>query len=209
MHQPLHCESWFGDDFPNGDRGGNDFFVKLDRGGVRLHPIWDGLLGDAESPIIQWRYAQQLQTTYPRSSLPELETHTTPKSWSLESRKLAIEYGYLYGHLRGGTNIETAEPLPDGYITRAKSVAERRGALAGYRLCDEIQKYLVLGRTVPLLPDNTNIVAIALPKEIGTDLAPKYYDEDMTVTGKVVDVSMHSTIAILDLDQPYPTPIRR
>jgi hypothetical protein len=133
-----------------------------------------------------------------------LEAHTTPKSWSLESRKLAVECGYLYGHLRGGTNTETAEPLPDGYLTRAKSVAERRGALAGYRLCDEIQKYLILGRTVPLLPANTNTLAAALPKEIGTDLATKYYDEDMVVTGKVVNVNMHSTIAILDLDQSYP-----
>ena len=141
---------------------------------------------------------------YPRSSLSELETHTTPKSWSLESRKLAIEYGYLYGHLRGGTNGETAAPLPDGYLTRAKSVAERRGALAGYRLCDEIQKYLVLGRTVPLLPANTITIAVALPKEIGTDQATKYYDEDMVVTGKVVNVSMRSTIAILDLDERYP-----
>ncbi len=204
MHQPLHCESFYDDEFPNGDRGGNDFFVKLDRGSVRLHGVWDGLLGDAESPIIQWRYAQQLQVQFPRSSLPELTDHTTPKSWSLESRKLAVEYGYLYGHLRGGTNFESAEPLPDGYMTRAKSVAERRGALAGYRLCDEIQKYLVLDRTVPLLPANTVTVAVALPKEIGTDLATKYYDEDMVVTGKVVDVSVHSTIAILDLDQPYP-----
>ena len=25
MHQPLHCESFFGADYPNGDKGGNDF----------------------------------------------------------------------------------------------------------------------------------------------------------------------------------------
>ena len=29
MHQPLHCESFYSDDYPNGDRGGNDFYVKL------------------------------------------------------------------------------------------------------------------------------------------------------------------------------------
>ncbi|HXB61084.1 MAG TPA: hypothetical protein VNU95_16040, partial [Candidatus Acidoferrales bacterium] len=43
-----------------------------------------------------------------------------------------------------------------------------------------------------------------LPSEIGTAQAANYYDEDMVVTGKVVDVSMRSSIAILDLDQPYP-----
>jgi hypothetical protein len=211
MHQPLHCESFYDDEFPNGDRGGNDFYVKLnpgDQGGVRLHGIWDGLLGDAESPIIQWRYSHQLQMQFPRAALPELRRDATPTSWSMESRKQAIEFGYLYGHLKGGTNIVSAPALPDGYLDHAKSVAERRGALAGYRLADEIQKYLVLGRTVPLLPVNTNTMAVALPKEIGTALASKYYDEDMVVTGKVVAVSVRSTIAILDLDQPYPdTPL--
>lgn len=171
---------------------------------MRLHGIWDGLLGTAENPVIQWRYAYKIQVDYPRASLPELRSDTTPKSWSLESRKFAIEYGYLNGHLRGGTSFENAPPLPEGYLRNAKSVAERRGALAGYRLADEIQKYLVLGRTVPLLPPNTNTMAMALPKEIGTAQAAQYYDEDMVVTGKVVDVSVRSTIAILDLDQPYP-----
>ncbi len=204
MHQPLHCESFYDAQFPNGDRGGNDFYVKLEQGGVRLHGIWDGLLGDAESPAIQLRYARQIQGEYPRLFLPELREDTTPTSWSLESRKLAIEYGYLNGHLRGGTNMETAPLLPEGYLSKAKSVAERQGALAGYRLAYEIKKYLILGRTVPLLPPNTNTMAIALPKEIGTAQAAEYYDEDMVVTGKVVDVSVRSTIAILDLDQSYP-----
>jgi len=204
MHQPLHCESFFDDEFPNGDRGGNDFYVKVDRRGVRLHGIWDGLLGTVESPVIQWRYAYQVQVDYPRASLPELKKDTTPESWSLESRKQAIKYGYLNGHLKGGTNAETASPLPEGYLSKAKSVAERRAALAGYRLADEIQNYLVLGKTVPLLPPNTNTAAIALPEEIGTAQASEYYDEDMVVTGRVVDVSVRSTIAILDLDQSFP-----
>ncbi len=204
MHQPLHCESYFDADFPNGDRGGNDFYVKLGQQAVRLHPIWDGLLGEVESPITQWRLAGQIQAAYPRAALPELTRDTTPKSWSLESRKLAIRYGYLYGQLIDGTNMETARPLPEDYLTRAKAVAERQGALAGYRLCDEIEKYLVLGRTVPLLPANTNTMAVALPQEIGTAQAAEYYDEEMTVTGTVVQVSVRATIAILDLDQRYP-----
>lgn len=204
MHQPLHCESFFSDAYPNGDRGGNDFYVRLDQGGVRLHGIWDGLLGTSQNPVTRWRYAFKIQVDYPRASLPELRKDTTPKEWSLESRKLAIEYGYLNGHLKGSTNPESALPLPEGYLRAAEAVAERRGALAGYRLADEIQKYLLLGRTVPLLPPNTNTMAIALPQEIGTAQAAQYYDEDMVVTGKVVDVSVRSTIAILDLDHPYP-----
>jgi len=206
MHQPLHCESYFDDEFPNGDRGGNDFFVKLtpeDRG-VRLHGIWDGLLGTVENPVIQWQNSLKIDAEYSRASLPQLQEDTTPKSWSLESRRLAVRYGYLHGHLKGGTNFENALPLPDSYIQNAKEVAERQAALAGYRLADEIQEYLKLNQTVPLLPANTNTVAMALPKEIGTAQAPNYYDEEMVVTGKVVSVSVRSSIALLNLDQPYP-----
>jgi hypothetical protein len=204
MHQPLHCESFFDDQFPKGDRGGNDFYVRLEQGGVRLHGIWDGLLGDAESPVIQWRYALKLQADFPRTSLPELKKDTTPKSWSLESRKLAIEYGYLNGFLKGGSDSENAFPLPQSYLPNAKAVAERQGALAGYRLADEIKDYLKYVAEVPLLPPNTNTETAVLPAEIGTAQAANYYDEDMVVTGKVVDVSVHSSIAIMDLDQSYP-----
>lgn len=204
MHQPLHCESFFDAQFPNGDRGGNDFYVRLEQGGVRLHGIWDGLLGDAESPVIQWRYALKLQADFPRASLPELKKDTTPKSWSLESRKLAIEDGYLNGFLKGGSDSESALPLPESYLPNAKAVAERRGALAGYRLADEIKEYLKYVAEVPLLPPNTNTEAAALPAEIGTAQAANYYDEDMVVTGKVMEVSVRSSIAIMDLDQGYP-----
>jgi hypothetical protein len=204
MHQPLHCESFFDAEFPNGDRGGNDFYVKPEQQGVRLHGIWDGLLGTIENPAAQWRYSLKIEAEYPRAVLPELQRHTNPKSWSLESRRLAIKYGYLNGHLPASTNVEAALPLPEGYLKDAQAVAERRGAMAGYRLADEIQEYLKMVTTVPLLPPNTNTIFVALPKEIGTAQAANFYDEDMVVTGRVVDVSMHSTIAILDLDQPYP-----
>ena len=204
MHQPLHCESLYDAQFPNGDRGGNDFYVRVAQQGMRLHGIWDGLLGDAESPVIQWRYALKLQSDFPRVSLPELAKDKTPKSWSLESRKLAIEYGYLNGSLKGGSDSAGAFPLPESYLPNAKAVAERQGALAGYRLADEIKDYLKFVAEVPLLPPNTNTETAALPSEIGTAQAASYYDEDMVVTGKVVDVSMRSSIAILDLDQPYP-----
>jgi hypothetical protein len=204
MHQPLHCESFFDAQFPNGDRGGNDFYVRLAQGGVRLHGIWDGLLGDAESPVIQWRYSAKLQADFPRASLPELKKDTTPKSWSLESRQLAIEYGYLNGSLKGSSDSASAAPLPENYLSNAKAVADRRGALAGYRLADEIKDYLKLGITVPLLPPNTNTETEGLPAVIGTAQAASYYDEEMVVTGKVVGVSVRSSIALLNLDKAYP-----
>jgi len=202
IHQPLHCASLFTDAYPTGDRGGNEFYVKPADQAVRLHGIWDGLLGASPNTQMQWRYAIALGAKFPRASLAELASHPTPKDWSLESRDLAIEKGYLRGELKGGTNAETAVSLPADYIPAAKAVAERQCALAGYRLADAIQNYLKLGRTVPLLPENTNIVAQTATNKIGTAEADRYYDQTMTVTGRVVQVSVRPNITILSLDKP-------
>ena len=101
LHQPLHCESLFNDAYPHGDKGGNDFYVKPGQTGVRLHGLWDGLLGKSSNPRTQWNHAIELQGEFPSASLPELTNHTTPKAWSLESRELAIDNGYLRGNLKG------------------------------------------------------------------------------------------------------------
>ena len=204
MHQPLHCESFYSDIFPNGDRGGNDFHVRLPQGGARLHPIWDGLLGATPNLVLESRTASDFLENYPRTALPELTEDTTPGTWSLESRKLAIKYGYLRGDLKGSADAQDAPPLPENYIKIATVVAKKQAALAGYRLADEIQEYLKLGEAVPLLPPNTNTAAETIPNEIGADQAADYYYEDLVVTGKVVGVSVHSTIALLNLDKPYP-----
>ena len=205
IHQPLHCASLFTDAYPKGDRGGNDFYVRPAQSGVRLHGIWDGLLGSSSNPRTQWNYAIQIEAKYPETSLPQLTAHPTPKEWSLESRELAIEKGYLRGELKGSTNAESAPALPNGYTKSAKAVAERQAALAGYRLADEIQKYLKCGHVVAPLPENTNAASqTVLPKKIGTAEASKYYDETMMVTGKVVQVTVRPNVVMLNFDQPFP-----
>ena len=205
VHQPLHCESWFNAAYPNGDRGGNDFYVKPENLGVGLHGIWDGLLGSTLNPRLQWNTAIEFQAKFPRPALTELATHTTPQAWSLESRQLAIDLGYLRGNLPGGTSRETAPPLPADYLKNAKIVAEKQGALAGYRLADEILAHLKCAGPVPVLPENKFVAgSVNLPAKIGTAQAAKYYDETMVVTGKVVAVSQRPAITILDLDQAYP-----
>lgn len=205
VHQPLHCESWFNASYPNGDRGGNDFYVKPENTGVGLHGIWDGLIGSTLNPRLQWNTAIEIQSKFLRTALTELAAHTTPKAWSLESRQLAIDQGYLRGNLNGGKTRETAHYLPADYLKNAKAVAEKQVALAGYRLADDIQAHLKCAGPVPLLPENTFTAAKSdLPAKIGTAQAAKYYDESMVVTGKVVAVSQRPTITILDIDQAYP-----
>ncbi|HTE16838.1 MAG TPA: S1/P1 nuclease, partial [Armatimonadota bacterium] len=49
VHQPLHTVALFAPRFPQGDRGGNEFFIRTEEGArtLGLHALWDGiLLGD-------------------------------------------------------------------------------------------------------------------------------------------------------------------
>jgi hypothetical protein len=142
LHQPLHCSSLFNSAYPNGDKGGNYFFVRPAAQGISLHRVWDELLGTSGNLQNRRNYAIAIQSEHPRKSLKNLDTARTPKDWSLEGRNLAVENVYLRGKLKGGASRETAVDLPDGYTKAAKSVAERQAALAGYRLADELQKWV-------------------------------------------------------------------
>jgi S1/P1 Nuclease len=150
-HQPLHCATLVNSFYPapQGDRGGNGFFVKvLTTGSPRkLHSLWDGLLGtgtaaDARSTRSALNNAIRLQSIYPRATLPELQSHHSVKSWTKESRKIAIHDAYLDGTLPPGENAAHATTLPAGYTRHVKEIAEWRIALAGYRLADEIRRVI-------------------------------------------------------------------
>jgi hypothetical protein len=141
LHQPLHCASLFNNTYPTGDKGGNDFYVMPGTKGIKLHSLWDGLLGTSGKPQSHLNYAVEITSDHPRKSLKELGART-PKEWSLEGRSLAIEKVYLHGQLKGSTSEDTAPSLPDGYTKTAKAVAEKQAALAGYRLADSIKEYL-------------------------------------------------------------------
>jgi hypothetical protein len=142
LHQPLHCASLVDSEYPRGDKGGNDFFIKPEEREISLHSFWDGLLGTSGKSQTHWNYAVAIDAEHPRKSLKELKADKTAKDWSLEGRTLAIEKAYLRGDLKGGTSRETAVALPSGYAKEAKAVAEKQAALAGYRLADEIAKYV-------------------------------------------------------------------
>jgi hypothetical protein len=140
LHQPLHCSSFINETYPVGDKGGNDFYVKPGSRGIKLHSFWDGLLGTSTKPQSRLNYALEIQSEHPRKSLRELTGSKTVREWSLESRGLAIENGYLRGALKGSTSVEDAPSLPESYTGTAKNIAEKQAALAGYRLADEIRK---------------------------------------------------------------------
>ena len=137
-HQPLHCVALVTDLYPEGDRGGNLFFVRPTENseGINLHAFWDGLLGrsaDARNArnettrLLQQRKEERYEGKKDASMMEE---------WMLEGRELAIEYVYLRGTLPATDrdHREKAAILPADYAKNAKEIAEKRSVLAGYRL---------------------------------------------------------------------------
>ena len=142
LHQPLHCGELVSAEFPHGDKGGNDFWVKPGARAIKLHALWDGLLGTPGHARGEINAAVRLAAEYPTASLKSAARERSPNKWSLESRRLAIEKVYLSGKLRGGTNEESAIPLPAGYAKTGQAVAERQAAVAGARLAAAIKTWV-------------------------------------------------------------------
>ena len=141
--QPLHAATMISANNPKpaGDKGGNLFFINLGGNAINLHSYWDSLGGIGhEIPVLTAR-AADLEKKYPRDSLPELRAATDMRGWALESRLLAVSAVYRRGKLPGSDQPEAVLPaLPEDYASAARTLAERRLALAGYRLADELTR---------------------------------------------------------------------
>jgi hypothetical protein len=150
VHQPLHTTSLFTTAYPEGDRGGNLLFVRTKEGGlpVNLHALWDGLILGSENRGEARKEAARLlaQCEFARARLAELKETEFGKWAQAESLPLARQVVYQAGKLRGSTNPASAPVLPEGYLQKAKAVAERRLVLAGYRLADLLKETVAKAR---------------------------------------------------------------
>ncbi len=139
IHQPLHSSTYITAQFPQGDRGGNLFFVKAkeDAKGVNLHSFWDGLISGSPRFRETLNIATELRnrSDFKRVALRELHIHDI-EEWALKSFAVAREKAYLSGQLEGGTSKEEGALLPAGYPKTSKAVAERQLVLACYRMSD-------------------------------------------------------------------------
>jgi len=157
LHQPLHAAALYTKDSPEGDHGGNEFYVKWNRRAEKLHFLWDGVVGWDE-------FAGPMATPYgvvdlmvrdfqQRHAVTPQELNVTKiDDWAAESRDLADQEVYSYR----GTPLPTVfsfgsadqpnpadlPPLPQGYADRARGVAEKRVVVAGLRLVDKLKGVL-------------------------------------------------------------------
>jgi hypothetical protein len=150
LHQPLHAVALFSKAYPKGDQGGNLFWVGFDDRPVKLHAFWDSVLGETKDVKRISERATKLRKAkgLGRADFEKQLKDDTFRSWAEESAALAKSFAYQDGKLEGAKSKDkdhpptTAPALPKGYPTNAETEAEKRAALAGYRLADRLNTIL-------------------------------------------------------------------
>ncbi len=146
VHMPLHATTLFTEAYPDGDRGGNKFFVKVgpDGKGLNLHYLWDGLItGSTDFRDVKNLAAElRLRPEFARDELTELAEESFENWAKVESFELAKTVVHRNGTLKGGTGEFSAVELPADYTKTGKALAERRGVLAGYRIAEKLKAAL-------------------------------------------------------------------
>jgi S1/P1 nuclease len=114
---------------------------------LSLHQLWDELLTSSNNTRTLRNLAVNLINRFPRNELIELGTDE-PEAWAKESFEVATKIAYQNGALRGTPSgqrrdcreLRDAAVLPVGYVQIARKIADRRMALAGYRLANLLQR---------------------------------------------------------------------
>ena len=149
VHQPLHATNLYTVRWPQGDRGGNSFYIRATGSSqpINLHSFWDGLIIGSEDIRATMNRATVLRAARPSASLASQLALLTPVAWARdESLPLARRWAYLDGRFEGGVSRETAAVLPASYAGDAQRIAEERVTLAGYRLGALLAKAVIRTR---------------------------------------------------------------
>ena len=145
IHQPLHCAEFYSKKLPDGDRGGNNYkiYFKEENGDVlnNLHGLWDSALKlypnknfpyNVNAPKDIDMLMKLIMDDYPKNYFKSELKVLDPEQWEKESHELAI-----YAHQ---TPFD-AKPS-EAYLEQGTEIAEKRIALAGYRLAEILNDIL-------------------------------------------------------------------
>jgi hypothetical protein len=154
LHEPLHCASMVSDNHPTWDGLGGNYKVLDPRNNnaeTDLHRFWDGVIGVESSYENFARLADQISSNpdCKATTMPDYRRDKTPYSWVEEGLRIVENFAYAperlhYAHvedLRSGKISKSQIPaLKADYIREAEKIAQRRVALAGQRLADELKR---------------------------------------------------------------------
>ena len=134
IQQPLHCSDAFFASQPNGDAGGNGFYINGTWN--NLHSLWDsggGYLTDflsrplssASQTTLNNKVAA-IEADYPYT--PNVGTIPNPMDWAREGQGVAETVSYV--------GITLNSTPSSSYLNTAQTTTEQRMALGGHRLAD-------------------------------------------------------------------------
>lgn len=143
LHQPLHSVALVNQRYPQGDRGGNDFFIRptAQLPQTDLHTFWDHILGSSETVADAVVLAGQLMQQLPfNDALVTGDYH----AWINGAAQIALESVYQFRSPGGQLQPiqDQGAVLPADYEVRARRIAGRQVALAGYRLGQTLSQLL-------------------------------------------------------------------
>lgn len=141
-HQPLHGATQYSEDKPDGDQGGNLYFILVNGRIVNLHLYWDlglGLLGEFNVPyhpvttedLKTEKLAADWAAEFPPAYFKEQIQDINFENWTKTDLALAKDTVYR--------TPEYAAPS-EAYIAAGQKLIKERVVLAGYRLAYLIQK---------------------------------------------------------------------
>ena len=141
VHQPLHAEDLYSEEYKSGDVGGNAFTIPSQMGDKNLHSVWDHMMFTQHVsikrpiPADYWPTfvtdcSDILQRNIEVVSDPTTYENLSVAKWANESYDIATT---VYDGLTKG------EYIPDWYVDTFLPVAEQRVVLAGYRLAYVMQ----------------------------------------------------------------------
>jgi hypothetical protein len=137
VHQPLHTVTRLSEVHPDGDRGGNLYFIRYNNAKMTLHSFWDQGLGLFSGPSTEESIDELTNTItalYPPSYFGAKADDLDPGHWIEEGMQNAMHITY--------NTPENAVPSAD-YVVLGQQVAQEETALAGYRLAALLNQIFV------------------------------------------------------------------
>lgn len=141
IHQPLHAASYFSEQFPSGDAGGNawpiagsfatELHAFMDAGAGLWQETYPRPLSPTDAAAIKAQAAALMAALPPTDpSIAGLISQWPPLAWANESVALAESVVYKAP--------QAPTPLPADYVTATESLCRRQVTLAGYRLAYQL-----------------------------------------------------------------------
>lgn len=128
LHQPLHTVSNISAQNPDGDKGGNTYYVHYNGQKANLHYLWDsglGVFNREATPDNIKEISDTITQHYPEAYFGARANDLSLDNMAKEGMDNAKQYVY---------SVPMNEAISEQYVATGQQIAEQQAAIAGYRL---------------------------------------------------------------------------